>query len=40
LAVFHALLGDDDAPDPLGPATESEPDVTPILSRVKSTHSL
>jgi acetoin utilization deacetylase AcuC-like enzyme len=39
-AVLHALLGDDSAPDPLGPARHSEPDVRALLQRVKAIHGL
>ena len=39
-AVCHTFLKDDSAPDPLGPAPHSEPDVRSTLQRVKSIHSL
>jgi acetoin utilization deacetylase AcuC-like enzyme len=39
-AVLHALLGDDSAPDPLGPARHSEPDVRALLQRVQAIHGL
>jgi acetoin utilization deacetylase AcuC-like enzyme len=40
IAVFHALLGDETAPDPLGPAQGREPDVDALLERVKAAHGL
>jgi acetoin utilization deacetylase AcuC-like enzyme len=40
IAVFHALLGDEYAPDLLGPAQRAEPDIAPILERVKALHHL
>ena len=40
LAVFHALLGDTHAPDPLGPAPGSEPEIRRALDKVRAIHSL
>ncbi len=40
LNVAHALLGDSDRVDPIGPAKGAEPDVGPLLARVKQAHGL
>ena len=40
VAVFHALLGDDSAPDPLGPPHEDEPDTAALMAAVKKLHNL
>jgi acetoin utilization deacetylase AcuC-like enzyme len=40
VAAFHALLGDESAPDPLGPANRREPDTTSLIEAVKGLHSL
>ena len=38
--VLRVLLGETEIHDPLGPAPHPEPDVRPILKRVKAIHSL
>lgn len=38
--VFRALLGDADHQDPLGPSPWREPDVTALLSKLKTFHNL
>ena len=40
LASLSALLGDEDLSDPIGPARSSEPDVRPLLQRVRLRHGL
>lgn len=40
VASLYALVGDAHAPDPLGPAPRPEPDVRPLLQRVRAIHSL
>jgi len=40
LNTFYALLGEDTISDPLGPAPPGEPDVEPLLDRLKALHSL
>ena len=39
--IAHALLGDDEVSDPLGPPDgRQEPDVTPVIEQVKKIHNL
>ena len=40
IASLHALLGDSDLPDPLGPAPRTEPDVKPLIRRWQALHQL
>jgi acetoin utilization deacetylase AcuC-like enzyme len=40
LASLGALLGDEALPDPVGPAGHAEPDVRPLISRLRSRHGL
>lgn len=40
IASLYALLGDEELPDPIGPAGVAEPDVRPLLSRLRSRHGL
>jgi acetoin utilization deacetylase AcuC-like enzyme len=40
LASFHALLGDEAAPDPLGPAPRREPDISALLGQARRLHRL
>ncbi len=39
-AVLHALAGELQAPDPLGPARRSEPDISRLLGELKAVHRL
>jgi acetoin utilization deacetylase AcuC-like enzyme len=36
--VFRALLGDTDLDDPFGPSPWREPDVSPLLAKLKTLH--
>jgi acetoin utilization deacetylase AcuC-like enzyme len=38
--VAHALLGDDEITDPLGLRGGTEPDITPLIARIRELHSL
>jgi acetoin utilization deacetylase AcuC-like enzyme len=40
LAALCALLGDESAPDPLGPAPHREPDIARLLEQVRTLHGL
>ena len=40
LTIFRVLLGEAEWPDPIGPAPHPEPDVRPLLNRVKAIHAL
>jgi acetoin utilization deacetylase AcuC-like enzyme len=40
LNVANALLGADDLADPLGPAGNAEPDIAPLIAKIKALHSL
>lgn len=40
LNVAHALLGDSEMSDPLGAAQGRDPDIEPLLGRIKKTHNL
>lgn len=40
LNVVHALTGRDEVKDPLGPSTQSEPNITNLLSKLRSLHLL
>ena len=40
MATLSAVLGDEDLPDPIGPAREPEPDVRSLVRRVAARHAL